>query len=194
MRRSVLAPPRAPVVDVALGLARVWCAGHAVAGTPALAHAVRVALTLGRGVPDAAPALIAAVLLRDTPSYADMDVVSERVAARCGIDTLIALWLLHGEETIAGLFRHDPQAATRRLTGLRPDIAAALVADKTVRIGAVLAGARQARDARVYWAQRRGFLLTVPYVRAVLVATSDRIPASLAGDLDRLSGSSAAPS
>ncbi|MCK9930011.1 hypothetical protein MXD62_23065 [Frankia sp. Mgl5] len=150
------------------------------------AHAVRVALTVGRHVPDAAPALIAAVLLREAPGYVDIDVVSERVAVRCGVDTLIALWLLHGEETIADLFRHDLDAAACRLTALRSDIAAVLAADMTVRIDAILSGARQARNARVYWAQRRGFLLTVPYLRALLAATSDRLPEGLAGELDRL--------
>lgn len=190
-RRSVLAPPRAPVIDVALGLARTYAAGHVIDGAPAFAHAVRVALTLDRHLPEATAELIAAVLLRDAPTrdaptYAAVDTVSAQVAVRCGTDTLIALWLLYDEHTVRELYRHDPAAATQRLSRLRPDIAAALTADKAVRLADVLAGAGRAADRRVYWARRRSVVLAVPYVRDFLTATAELVPGTLTDELGGL--------
>lgn len=149
-------------------------------------HAVRVALTLGRHLPAATPDLVAAVLLHDTPDYADLDLVSDRVAARCGIDTLCSLWLIHSEHSTMDLYRHDPAAVARRLARLRPDIAAALAADKAVSIGYVLARARRAPDIRAYWAQRRSFLRSVPYFQAFLTATAPTLPEGLADELGGL--------
>jgi hypothetical protein len=52
---SVLSPPRHPLVDDALELARVWCDGHIIDGSPALGHAVKVARTLDRHLIQPAP-------------------------------------------------------------------------------------------------------------------------------------------
>ncbi|WP_083731208.1 MULTISPECIES: hypothetical protein [Protofrankia] len=66
---TILFPPRHPTVTSALQLARRWCSGHSIDGAPALAHAVRVTVVLGRHHPAAPPALLAAVLLHDAPNW-----------------------------------------------------------------------------------------------------------------------------
>ncbi|WP_241840329.1 hypothetical protein [Frankia sp. CcI49] len=155
-------------------------------GAPALAHAVQVALTLGQHVPDAAPELIAAVLLHDVPDYIDPEKVGTEIVDRCGSETLVALWLIHGEHMAMQLHRENADEAARRLAQLRPDIAAALAADKVVSISYVLRGASQAANLRAYWADRRAFLLSVPYFRAFLAATAERLPEGLADELGGL--------
>lgn len=82
---SVLTKPRHPTVDTALALARTWCAGHVIDDAPALGHAIRVALTLDRHVPDAHPELVAAVLLHDSPEFAPAGLtLDELLTARLG--------------------------------------------------------------------------------------------------------------
>src|SRR2546430_8764947 len=70
---TVLSRPGHPIVADALVLAGEWCRGQVVDGAPALGHAVRVALVLGCHIPAAAPELVAAVLLHDSPEYAPKD-------------------------------------------------------------------------------------------------------------------------
>src|SRR5438067_4936862 len=76
---TVLSRPRHPIVADALVLAGEWCRGQIIDGAPAFGHAVKVALVLGRHVPDATPELVAAVLLHDSQEYApknvDLDVL-----------------------------------------------------------------------------------------------------------------------
>jgi HD domain-containing protein len=82
---SVLTRPRHPTIDTALELARTWCAGHVIDDAPALGHAVRVALTLDRHLPDASPELIAAALLHDSPEFAPANLtLDELLTARFG--------------------------------------------------------------------------------------------------------------
>ncbi|WP_035742304.1 HD domain-containing protein [Parafrankia elaeagni] len=185
-RRSVLAPPRHPIVVEALTIARRWCDGHEIDGAPAITHAVRVADLLGQHLPDAPPALVAAVLLHDVPDYTGPEQFGAEVSDRCGTDTLIALWLIHGEHIAMEQHRHDPDGAVHRLSQLRPDIAAALAADKVISLTYVLGNARQAPDIRAYWAARRPFLLLVPYLRTFLKATGPQLPDGLADELGGL--------
>ncbi len=185
-RRSILTAPRPRIVAAALDIARRWCAGHVIDGAPALGHAVRVALTLGRRMPDVPADLLAAVLLHDVPDYARADVVDAEVGGRCGTNTLIALWAIHDEHTAMDLYRTDPAAALRRLDRLPAGVAAALTADKIVSVRYVLAGALAAADLRDYWASRIAFLALVPYFRAFHAATAARVPAGLAGELEQL--------
>ncbi|WP_055749638.1 hypothetical protein [Frankia sp. AvcI1] len=185
-RRSVLTAPRPRIVTAALDIARYWCAGQIIDGAPALGHAVRVALTLGRHLPDAPPELLAAVLLHDVPDYARADVVDAEVGGWCGTNTLITLWAIHDEHTAMDLYRTSPASAVRRLSRLPDGVAAALAADKTVSLRYVLTGARNAPDLAAFWATRHAFLTLVPYLRAFQAATAHRLPESLVRDLDQL--------
>jgi hypothetical protein len=64
---TVLTPPRHPLVNRALADARTWCAGKIIDERPALAHAARVAVTLGEHLDAPAPSLIAACLRAAAP-------------------------------------------------------------------------------------------------------------------------------
>ncbi len=147
---------------------------------------MRVALTLGRHLPDAPPELLAAVLLHDVPDYARADVVDAEVGGWCGTNTLITLWAIHDEHTAMDLYRTSPASAVRRLSRLPDGVAAALAADKTVSLRYVLTGARNAPDLAAFWATRHAFLTLVPYLRAFQAATAHRLPESLVRDLDQL--------
>ncbi len=182
----MLTAPRPRIVAAALDIARRWCAGQIIDGAPALGHAVRVALTLGRHMPDVPSELLAAVLLHDVPDYVRADVVDAEVGGWCGTSTLIALWMIHDEHIAMDLYRTDPAAAVRRLDRLPAGVAAALTADKIVSVRYVLARALAAADLRDYWASRVAFLALVPYFRAFHAATADRVPAGLAGELEQL--------
>ncbi|MCM3886135.1 hypothetical protein [Frankia sp. R82] len=184
-RRSVLTRPRSVLVTAALDLARDWCAGHVIDNAPALGHAVRVALTLGQHMP-VPDALLAAVLLHDVPDYRHPDEVAAAVGDRCGISTLVMMWLIHGEHAAMDLYPRDPTAAIRRLHRLSDPVAAALAADKVVSLRYVLGRARQTSSPAAFWQTRGALLALMPYLRAFHVATARRIPASLARDLDKL--------
>ncbi len=137
-------------------------------------------------MPDMPSDLLAAVLLHDVPDYARDDVVDAEVGSWCGTNTLIVLWMIHGEHTAMDLYRTDPAAAVRRLDRLPAGVVAALTADKIVSVRHVLAGALAAADLRGYWESRGAFLALVPYFRAFRAATADRVPAGLASELDEL--------
>ncbi|SNQ47072.1 conserved hypothetical protein [Frankia canadensis] len=185
-RRSVLTRPRSPVIEHALGIARDWCAGQIIDGAPALGHAVRVALTLGRHLPAVPPELTAAILLHDVLDYRGSDLVDSTIARQCGQRTLTMVWLMYGEHTAMDSYGAAPAMALRRLERLPDLVAAALTADKIVSVGYVLRGAQHTADPAAYWPARRPFLDLVPYLRAFHTATAHRIPTTLAGELDTL--------
>src|SRR5688572_22804290 len=70
---NILRPPRPKIVNKALGTSKEFGMGHRIDGAPALAHAVKVTVTLGRHVPNASPDLVAATLLHDAPYFAPAD-------------------------------------------------------------------------------------------------------------------------
>jgi hypothetical protein len=78
---SPLTRPRPALVDSALDLARTWCAGHRVDDAPALGHAVKVVLALGRHVPDVPADVVAALLLHDAPEFAPPGELDDALAA-----------------------------------------------------------------------------------------------------------------
>jgi hypothetical protein len=178
---TVLSRPHHPIVADALALARAWCAGHVIDGAPALGHAVKVTLTLGRHVRDPAPELVAAVLLHDSPEYApkeiDLDVV---LITRFGLRTARVVRGLEREHLALGE-RADPDVITvDRWTVW------ASAADKIVSLRSVLRRAARASDPVAYWHARRAFVARVPYFAAFHTAASPRLPPGMAGDLARL--------
>ena len=67
---SALTRPRHRLVEVAINLARQWCYGHVIDGSPALGHALKVARKVDEHLSTASPDLIAAVILHDAPYFA----------------------------------------------------------------------------------------------------------------------------
>ncbi|BCB90658.1 HD domain-containing protein [Phytohabitans suffuscus] len=177
---TVLTPPRSPLVDEALELARRWCAGHTIDGAPALRHAVEVATTLGRYVPDAPADIIAAALLHDAPEFAiDVD-LDQVLTNRFGPATTRVVRALEREHAALGQTPAPPFEAgdTVALT--------ASAADKIVSLDSVLRRASFAADRAAYWRTRRPFLALVPYFRAFHTAARTALPAEMAATLGRL--------
>ncbi|WP_018254676.1 HD domain-containing protein [Salinispora mooreana] len=67
---TILALPRAPIIEDALAVAKQWCAGRTIDDRPALTHAARVAVTVGAHRPDVDVDVVAAALLHDAPEFA----------------------------------------------------------------------------------------------------------------------------
>jgi hypothetical protein len=67
---SALTKPRAAVIDTAIGLARGFCDGYQIDGSPALGHALKVARKVDQHLPSASPDLLAAVIVHDAPFFA----------------------------------------------------------------------------------------------------------------------------
>jgi len=178
---SVLSRPRHPIVADALVVARDWCAGHIIDGAPAFGHAVKVALTLGRHVPDPAPELVAAVLLHDSPEYAPKEIDLDAVlTARFGAPVAAIVRGLEREH-IALDQRADPDVTTEdRWTVV------ASAADKIVSLRSILRRASRAPDPAAYWRSRRAFVARVPYFAAFHTAAAPHLPPGMAGELARL--------
>ncbi len=178
---TVLSRPRHPVVADALELAREWCAGHIIDSAPALGHAVKVALTLGRHVPDPAPELVAAVLLHDCPEYApkeiDLDIL---LVTRFGPRTARIVRALEREH-LALDQRADPDVTTEDRWTL-----CASAADKIVSLRSILRRASRSPDPAAYWRNRRAFVARVPYFAAFHTSAAPHLPAGMAGELARL--------
>ena len=158
---TVLSSPRRPLVDDALELARLWCTGHVIDGSPALAHAVKVALTLDRHLIHPEPELIAAALLHDAPFFAptDMDLDST-LSNRLGPAVTLTIRALERE--------HDALDGRAAATSTQADpwTLYAIAADKVVALSAILHRASRADDPVAYWGRRGAFITRVPYFRA----------------------------
>jgi hypothetical protein len=175
---SVLSRPRHPVVADALDLARQWCAGHIIDSAPALGHAVKVALTLGRHVPDPAPELVAAVLLHDCPEYAPKEIDLEvLLVTRFGPRTARIVRALE-QEHIALDRRPMPDVTTQDRWTL-----CASAADKIVSLRSILRRAARSPDPAAYWRARRAFVTRVPYFAAFHTAAAPHLPPGMGGEL-----------
>jgi hypothetical protein len=178
---TLLSRPRHPMVDEALDLARDWCAGHIIDSAPALGHAVKVALTLGRHVPDPAPELVAAVLLHDAPEYApkeiDLDIL---LIARFGLRTARIVRELEREHITLDQ-RPVPEVTTADRWTLW-----ASAADKIVSLQSILRRAARAPDPAAYWRARRACVAQVPYFAAFHTAAAPHLPPGMSGELARL--------
>jgi len=177
---TVLSRPRHPIVADALVLAGEWCRGQVVDGAPALGHAVRVALVLGCHIPAAAPELVAAVLLHDSPEYAPKDL---------DLDALLTVRLGPAVTRIVRGLEREHTALDQRPA---PDVTTedrwtlyASAADKIVSLLSILGRAARAPDRAAYWRSRRAFVDRVPYFAAFHTAAKPHLPPSMAGDLAR---------
>lgn len=166
-----------PIVSTALDLARGWCDGHEIDGAPALAHAVKVAVVLGRHAPCATPELIAAVLVHDSPEFAPQagvrDVYDVLTAELSGEVARVvqALAAEHARMDSGG-------SAEPPLDDLPTVLASA--ADKAVSLASVLDRGETAPDPDAYWRARPAFLTAVPYFRDYYSRAAGVIPRPLA--------------
>ncbi|MGH3720831.1 MAG: HD domain-containing protein [Pseudonocardiaceae bacterium] len=177
---TVLSAPRHPLVEHALRQARQWCAGQVIDERPALAHAVRVALVLGRYVTDAAPELIAAALLHDAPEFAPSHVDLDLILGR-----------RYGAE-VARIVR-AVEVAHHALESAAPIIAVedlpvllVCTADKIVALESLLLRAGTSGDVEGFFAARPGLLRLLPHFRAFCAAALGRVPPGMSVRLDQV--------
>lgn len=177
---TVLSPPRPPLIDTALRDARRWCHGQVIDGRPALHHAVRVALAVGRHVADPGQELIAAVVLHDAPDLAprtlDLDSWLHR---NYGPVVLRVVRTLEAEHR--ALDTADPIIAVDDLPVLL-----ASTADKIVALGSLTRRAHDSGDPRAFFAARPTLLALFPHFLAFASAASGRVPASMSDHLDQV--------
>lgn len=179
---SVLTRPRHPTIDTALELARTWCAGHLIDDAPSLGHAVRVALTLDRHLPDGPPELIAAALLHDSPEFAPADLnLDELLTARLGPTVTRVVRALEAEHLGLDTIPGGPPIPIED-----PPVLHASAADKIVALTSMLRRAATAPDPAAFWARRTAFRDLVPYFRAFHTEAAPHLPASMAADLNRI--------
>lgn len=172
---------RHPVTAAALDLARVWCAGEVIDGAPALRHAVRVARKLDEHLPDAAPELLAAALLHDSPYFApdaeDLDAVLHATVAP-GVAGIVR-----------GLEREHQALADDPAPPVPTDDMATLcasAADKIVSLTSILGQAADGDDPASYWNSRPAFVRRVGYFRAFEQAAAPHLPERMALELAQL--------
>lgn len=177
---TVLSRPRHPITSKALEIARAWYAGHVIDGAPALRHAVRVALELGRHIPDAPPALVAAALLHDAPEFAPPSEDLDATLTRLGAAVVRVVRALEQEhQALAN------QTEPAVLTG-DPWVLSTSAADKIVSLMSILRRAGTAADPDAYWRTRRSFVVMVPYFRTFHTVAAPHLPTTMVSKLDYL--------
>jgi len=174
---TVLTPPRHPLVNRALADARTWCAGKIIDERPALAHAARVAVTLGEHLDAPAPSLIAACLLHDAPEFAPRELDLDHVLAdRYGSEVVRIVRALQAEHH--ALDTDHPIIPVDDLPVLL-----ASSADKIVAFSSLVRRARRSGDVAGFFGCRRALLRLLPHFHDFARAASGRIPTSLSARL-----------
>ncbi len=174
---TALSPPRHPLISRALDDATAWCAGHTIDDRPALVHAVRVAVTLGRHAPDVGPHLICAALLHDSPEFAPPELdLDATLGRRYGPETTrIVRALQHEHES---LDRGSPPVAIDD-----PPVLLASTADKIVALSSLLHRARRSGDTDRFFAQRPILLALLPHFQTFQQSAHARIPLGMSDHL-----------
>ncbi|WP_405814678.1 hypothetical protein OG241_08770 [Streptomyces sp. NBC_01390] len=144
----------------------------------ALAHAVNVANTLGRYIPDAPPQVVAACLLHAIPQWPMADeAVHELVDAECGAEARWLLEALRAEEEV--LARPSEDAVQRQLRRLRniPWLAHASLTSKVVTLQYAVAHAAHRRwDAASAWTPSASRGDQLPYLRQLHTFATGVVP------------------
>lgn len=177
---SVLTRPRHPTVDIALELARTWCAGHLIDDAPALGHAIRVVLILDRHLPGPPAELVAAALLHDSPEFAPADVdLDGLLTVRLGPAVTRVVRALEAEHVGLDTICGGPPIPIDD-----PWVLYASAADKIVALTSMLRRATAAPDLAAFWARRGAFRALVPYFRTFHRIAAPHLPVTMAADLD----------
>jgi hypothetical protein len=177
---------RSPLIDTAIALSRRWCEGHMIDGSPALGHALKVARKISEHVPNASPALIAAVILHDAPYFAPSDVDLDRTLAETFSPAVLRIVRAIEVEHEALVHRPDPIVENQD-----SDVLIASAADKVVSIAAITTRAGRSGEPAAFWGRRRAFIDRVPYFEAFAVAAEAQLPVSLARELNAAVGRAA---
>jgi hypothetical protein len=177
---SILFPHGHPVVEEALRLARAWCAGHIIDDAPALAHAVKVATTLCRHLPDADPQLVAAVLLHDSPEFAPPEVELDAVLATLGPQVKRIVRALEAEHEAINSPSGPPIDTDDTW------VWCASAADKIVALTSLLSRAATSGDAATFLSKRDAFITALPYLWSFHQAAKPYLPETMAAELGQL--------
>lgn len=178
---TALTPPRHPVVDSALTVAKRWCAGRVIDDRPALAHAVRVAVAIGAHQPRVKPQIIAAALLHDGPEFAPPN-----------LDLNHFLTYHYGGEVtrlIRGMqAEHEALDAETPFVPDRTDTDFLLLstADKLVALTSLMRRARLSGDVTGFFAIRQPLLRLLDHFRACQRSAIGVAPASLTRALGQI--------
>jgi hypothetical protein len=137
-----------------------------------------VAHKVDQYLPEADPALIAAVVLHDSPYFApdgtDLDAVLNDRLSPAVTRIVRAIEREHQALAVAELPAIDVSD---------PHTVVASAADKAVSIAAITRRADRAPDAGIYWSTRRPFIKRVLYFYAFAEAAAPHLPAGLAREL-----------
>ena len=167
---SPLAHRNDPLVQRALTDARHWCTGRIIDDRPAIVHAVRVAVTLTRHHPTTPPALIAAVLLHDSPEFAPTSLdLDQYLIAGYGPTVLRIVRALQAEHV--ALDQPNPPVNTTDLPVLL-----ASSADRIVAFGSLIHRARRTGDPTAFFTTRRPLLDLLPHFHACHTAAHGLLP------------------
>ncbi|GID33344.1 HD domain-containing protein [Paractinoplanes brasiliensis] len=169
-----LTPPRHPLVERALTTARHWCSGKIIDDRPALAHAARVAVTIGEHHPAAGPRVIAAALLHDAPEFAPAPRDLDRfLTARFGDEVRR---LIRGMQT-----EHDALDRMEPILLDTRDAPLVLLstADKIVALNSLLRRAHLAGDVLNFFAVRKPLIDLLDHFRACQQATLGAVPPTM---------------
>lgn len=169
-----------PTTFSALRLAQLWCDGHRIGSQDALAHALRVVNVLLQHIPDAAPEVIAAAVLHDSPDLApsDLDLHAVLVTLLSPEVARLVEALRHEHDGLDVGDMPEPPADD-------PALMKASAADKIVSIQAVLDGA-QTNEPAAYWRDRQGFVAALGYFRLFHDAAGRVLPSTMVDELGAL--------
>jgi (p)ppGpp synthase/HD superfamily hydrolase len=177
---TVLTPPRHPLIEQALRDAQQWCAGRIIDDRPALAHAARVAVTLGDHVPAPEPGLVAAALLHDAPEFAPRDVDLDAVLTqRYGAEMVRIVRALEAEHY--ALDNDHPSIAVDD----RPVLVAS-TADKIVALTSLSRRAMLSGNPVRFFAARPALLDLLPHFWQFVNAGIGQVPPSMTTHLGRV--------
>ena len=167
---TVLAPPRHPMVENALADAATWCTGEIIDDRPALAHAVKLAVTIGAHLPNPGPDLIAAALLHDSPDLAPTGIdLDQLLTTRYSATVSRIVRLMHDEHR--SLDTDHP-----RIVVDDHQVLLASTADRIVALSSLTARARRSGDVTNFFARRRPLLQLLPHFHACRDAGIGRVP------------------
>ncbi|MET9083159.1 hypothetical protein ABZX77_14895 [Streptomyces sp. NPDC004237] len=154
----------------------------------ALGHAINVANTLGRYLPDAPPQVVAACLLHAIPQWPMTgEPAHEFVEAQCGVEARLLLEALRAEHHAMALPSQRAVDGHLRLLRTMPWLAHSALSFKIVSLQYATAYSAQGRpDAAAAWKGRVAGGSQLPYLRQLRALAAELVPAVMADDFARL--------